>query len=194
MHSSVATSQENELYPQGRPRGRVEDLPTRSENMDNDSADDPHTSQKNVCEFCKCTFKNERGVRIHQGRMKCQARQEERRQMQISRRKIGQEENHRICEANPPETEEPSSPNTVMGSQLTDISTQRSEGLSKVTTTLEEVLQQCRRSKKTKCICIKFPSSTSKEWKALDEDLEKILEGVLKGECKKKIENVRNHL
>ena len=116
MHSSVATSQENELYPQGRPRGRVEDLPIRPDTTETDLANDTQTSQ-NVCEFCNRTFKNQRGVKIHQGRMKCKTIQEDRRETQVNRKTQGnmdQEQNHSILEASPADMEEASSPTLAL--------------------------------------------------------------------------------
>ena len=134
--------------------------------------------------------------------------------MQINRKTQGtldQGRNHRIRGTRPLVTVETlfSQASSILDSQNSDVtvaSTQDGTVLSTQEVTQEDQVitqeeqtpftqdhardnstteeQEARKAK------IKFPSANSKEWEALDEDLEKILEDALKGDARKKLEKM----
>ena len=64
-----ATSNQKKIYPHGCPRGEEDEHPTRTDL----SVTDPGNEQRTTMTQCQCgkICKNERGLKIHQAKMKC---------------------------------------------------------------------------------------------------------------------------
>ena len=76
-----ATDDQKRIYPQGSPRGGEDELPVRTDFLiaTNDYA---QRTNETTC-ICGKTCKNQRGLKIHQGKMKCTGRSEQTRRIGV---------------------------------------------------------------------------------------------------------------
>ena len=122
--------------------------------------------QRKRCDSCGRLFKNDRGVAIHKGKMKCEQKQTQRRRdspIRNTQEDLGQDLNHSAQDLQA----------TAEGEEL-----QIPRGEAMVGPILEKKPRLC------------LPAATDKQWKELDDDLDQILANTLKGPAWKKIESM----
>lgn len=173
-----ATSSEQREYPQADRGGREDNLPS-----DGSMVKDPDNGQRTMrtdaerqkaeakrrCNICGGLFKNERGVKIHQGKSKCKGQDQQRRAPKLSQSNLsgfvkgvcqsveedqGQEANHSAPDL-------PAQPTQSTGR----VGEPRSP---------EDFERKPR---------LNLPSAADRRWAQLDDDLNTILENTLKGDA-----------
>ena len=152
-----ATDQVNERYPQSRPRGG-EDERLTGQIMETTMQDLQNMSQDNVCR-CGKVLKNNKGLKIHQGRMGCLGIQSETQrtsQLDETEEEPDQDSNHSVRSLHVSSTDEE---NHI---------------------TVAEINPRRKR--------VKWPAGAERvKWKTFEEDVDKTLEAVLAGSVEKKI-------
>ncbi len=131
------------------------------------SQDQPETRRR--CGSCGGTFKNERGVKIHQGKTKCKEKPKQRKEANTmlayvsasnkSQEDQSQETNHRAPDLQ------------VEATQSTEVNPEA----------VEEAIQERKER-------LQLPPATDKRWSVLDHNLEAILDNTLKGDASKKLQ------
>ena len=158
------------------PEGGGEDDPHRSDNLETESSIDNRSdlgklgntrdAANRTCQSCGRLFKNERGVKIHQGKTKCHDLNKQRKIEFSSTCKtqedFNQETNHSVQDLQ----------------AISELDTQQHE----VTAEIGFILERKPR--------LKWPASTDKRWQQLDKDLDMVLNNTLKGSNSRKVEKM----
>lgn len=136
-------------------------------------ADRQKAEEKRICNICGGLFKNEHGVKIHQGKSKCKEQRQQRRAPQLTQSNLSEfvkgarqsVEEDQGQEANHSAPDPPAEP------------TQSAGGAGE----LESPRDFARKPR------LNLPPATDRRWAQLDNDLNTTLENTLKGDAANKI-------
>ena len=139
---------------------RGEDDPHRSDNLETESSIDSRSdlgklgntgdAANRTCQSCSRLFKNERGVKIHQGKTKCHYMKKQR----------------KVDFSCPFKTQEDLNQETNYGVQDLQATSEVDTPQHKVTADVRFILERKPR--------LKWPASTDKRWQQLDQDLDMV--------------------
>lgn len=184
-HCTNATSSEQREYPQADRGGGEDNLPsdgflvTDPDNGKRTTRTDEERQKaeaKRRCNICGGLFKNERGVKIHQGKSKCKEQRQQRRAPELTQSNLSEfvrdvrqsVEEDQGQEANHSAPDLPAQPAQSIG------------GISEP----ESPKDFARKPR------LNLPPTADRRWAQLDNDLNTIPEDTLKGDAAKKIKTM----
>ena len=162
QHTNHFEAQDNTQgkYPHGHPRGGEDEGPTRTDNQMTKIARNTEEALGNAVCSCGKVCKNNRGLKIHQGRMKCSQA------VQVEQRTVTQITGE--TERNPSQEANHSAENP------------------KVSAEMPKTLKSITRKTTVKWP----PMSKNKEWEMFEEDVNKILDTALIGSVERKLQTL----
>ncbi len=214
-HPNIATTRVKEKHPQGAPRGGAEDVPNQIDNtattgpnrttslntdsnntvnqMDNTVTTGPpritslNTDSNKTC-VCGKTLKNEHGLRIHQGRMKCLKNVGRQRLGATTSSETGEESGQDLHQStrNLPVEQQTDAERSELA--FAEPSQEQHEVFDEPSSDQLHVAAQQEEKRKDR---IEWPpSSKKKAWSDLDQDLDNILTVTLRGPVENKLKTM----
>ena len=176
-HPYQATDSQEERYPSGRPRGGENERPKRTDALAMIMARSGTMNQNTEQNICSCgkVLKNNKGLRIHQGRMGCLN------SLPPTQRK---EQSHKTVEE--PGQEAHHSARGLIVEEVDRRGSRQEEVVQE-----EDLLDKAQAPKQepqARLKQIKWPKANEKNvWQQFDDDIDKILDSALSGEVDRKI-------
>lgn len=184
MHKQ-ATSTNKRKYPQADRGGGEDNLPERTDHTVNDPDDGQRTTRLDAarqegearrrCNNCGRMFKNEHGVKIHQGKTKCKEQLQQRKAPVMTQRAIS-EFTSTACQS----TEEDQGQEANHSAQ--DLPAEPAQSTKGGESEGPEGFKRKPR--------LNLPPATDRRWRQLDEDLSVTLDKVLKGDATNKMKTM----